>query len=107
MNSAAVNVRVHVSFLILVLSEYMPRSGTAESYGNSSFRRLSLVAVPSYIPPTVWDGSLFCTLSPAFAVCRLFLMTAALTSVRRCLIVVLICLVTSDVEHLFMCPLSI
>ena len=32
-NSAAVNIGVHMSFSILVSSEYMPRSGIAGSYG--------------------------------------------------------------------------
>ena len=32
-NSAAMNVGVHVSFSILVSSGYMPRNGTAGSYG--------------------------------------------------------------------------
>ena len=36
-NSAAVNVGVRVSFWIIVLSGYMPRSGIAGSYGNSIF----------------------------------------------------------------------
>ena len=36
-NSAAVNIEVHVSFWILVLSGHMPRSGIAGSYGNSVF----------------------------------------------------------------------
>ena len=36
-NSAAVNIGVHVSFQITVLSGYMPRSGIAGSYGNSMF----------------------------------------------------------------------
>ena len=36
-NSAAVNIGVHVSFLIKVLSGYMPRSGIAGSCGNSIF----------------------------------------------------------------------
>ena len=36
-NSAVVNIKVHVSFQIIVLSEYMPRSGIAGSYGNSIF----------------------------------------------------------------------
>ena len=36
-NSAAMNIRVHVSFQIIVLSGYMPMSGTAGSYGNSIF----------------------------------------------------------------------
>ena len=33
-NSAAVNIGVHVSFQIIVLSGYMPRSGIAGLYGN-------------------------------------------------------------------------
>ena len=36
-NSAAVNIGVHVSFKIIALSRYMPRSGITESYGNSTF----------------------------------------------------------------------
>ena len=38
-NSAAMNNGIHVSFSILVSSEYMPRSGIAGSYGgfNPSF----------------------------------------------------------------------
>ena len=36
-NSAAMNIRVHVSFWIMVFSEYMPSSGIAGSYGNSMF----------------------------------------------------------------------
>ena len=36
-NSAAMNIGVHVSFCIRVLSGYTPRSGIAGSYGNSSF----------------------------------------------------------------------
>ena len=33
-NSAALNNGIHVSFSILVSSGYMPRSGTAGSYGD-------------------------------------------------------------------------
>ena len=36
-NSAAVNVGVHVSFWIIVLSRYVPRNAIAGSYGNSIF----------------------------------------------------------------------
>ena len=36
-NSVAMNLGVHVSFRIIVLSRYMPRSGIAGSYGNSIF----------------------------------------------------------------------
>ena len=37
MNSAGVNLGVHVSFWIIVLSAYMPRSGIAGSYSNFIF----------------------------------------------------------------------
>ena len=36
-NSGAMNIRVHVSFLIVVFSRYMLRSGIAGSYGASIF----------------------------------------------------------------------
>uniref|UniRef100_A0A287B6F6 Nucleolar complex protein 3 homolog isoform X1-like n=1 Tax=Sus scrofa TaxID=9823 RepID=A0A287B6F6_PIG len=36
-NGAAMNIRVHVYFSRKVLSGYMPKSGTAGSYGNSVF----------------------------------------------------------------------
>ena len=38
-NSAAMSTGVRVSFQIIVLSGYMPRSGIAGSYGNSHFLR--------------------------------------------------------------------
>ena len=38
-NSVAMNIRVNVYFQIEVLPRYVPRSGTAESYGNSGFLR--------------------------------------------------------------------
>ena len=37
MNSAAMNIGVHVSFLMKVLSRYMPRNGIAGSCGSSVF----------------------------------------------------------------------
>ena len=42
-NSADVNIRVHVSFWITVLCEYMPRDGIAGSYGNSFWKNLYAV----------------------------------------------------------------
>ena len=38
-NSAAMNISVHVPFRIIVLSGYMPKCRIAGSYGNSSFLR--------------------------------------------------------------------
>ena len=36
-NSAAINLGVHISFSMKVFSGYMPRSGIAGSYGSSIF----------------------------------------------------------------------
>ena len=36
-NTAAMNIGVHVSFQIRVFSRYIPRSGIVGSYGNSTF----------------------------------------------------------------------
>ena len=36
-NSAAMNIGVHVSFEIMFFSRYMPKSGIAGSYGSSVF----------------------------------------------------------------------
>ena len=47
-NSAAVNIRVRASSLIMVFSRYMPRSGIAGSYDSSIFS--FLVVVPIHIP---------------------------------------------------------
>ena len=119
-NNAAMNIWVHASFWIRVLSGYMPRSGIAGSYNilflvlwGTSFLS-SIVAAPTYIPTNSAKSVPFCPhLSSIFFSQDLlfvgFLMLAILTVVRWYLIVVFICisLIMSDVEHLFMCLLAI
>ena len=79
-NSAAVNIEVHISFWIkaFVFSWYIPRSGIAGLYGSSIFSFLrtfilfSIVAAGIYIPTNNVGGFPFlCTLS-SIHFCRLF-----------------------------------
>ena len=73
-NSALMNIGVHVSLSILVSSVCMPSSGIAESYGSSisSFSRKSPhCGCTSLHSHQQCKSSLFSTPSPAFIACRL------------------------------------
>ena len=102
-NGAAVNIRMHTSFQILVFSGHMPRSRISGSYGSFIFsvlRNLHTVFQSCYTNLHPYQQcSLFSTPSPAFIVWDLLIMVI-LTGVRQYLTVVLIFHFSNDLVML-------
>ena len=77
-NIAAMNIGIHVSFKIIVFPDICPGVGLLDHMASLFlvFLRNSY-CFPQWLhqftfPPTVWEDSVFSTLSPAFVICRLF-----------------------------------
>jgi len=110
-NSAVMNIGVHVSFWIRVFSRYMPRSGISGSYGNSIFSFWINLYTVLHSNCTNLQSYQQCMRAPFVPhpirdlLSVNFVMMVILTDVKWYFIVILVCisLIISSMEHLFMC----